>query len=88
MVDRPKSPARRRWIRVALRGVAAGLTVGVVARTAAQEKMTRQEADYQDSPKDIRMCATCTLFLPPKSCKVVDGEISPNGWCKLFVLAD
>jgi hypothetical protein len=88
MADRPKSPARRRWIRVALRGVAAGLTVGVVARAAAQEKMTRQEADYQDSPKDIRMCATCTLFVPPKSCKVVDGEVSPNGWCKLFVLAD
>ena len=31
------------------------------------------------SPKDIRMCATCTLFEPPKSCKVVEGEISPNG---------
>ncbi len=88
MIDRLTSPARRRWIRIALRGVAAGLTVGVGARAAAQEKMSRREADYQDSPKDIRMCATCTLFLPPKSCKVVDGEVSPNGWCKLFVLAD
>jgi hypothetical protein len=88
MTDRLDSPARRRWMRGALRGVAAGLAVGVVARTTAQEKLTRREAEYQDSPKDIRMCATCTLFLPPKSCKVVDGEISPEGWCKLFVLAD
>jgi hypothetical protein len=87
-IDRLTSPARRRWIRIALRGVAAGLTVGVVVQPAAQEKMSRREADYQDSPEDIRMCATCTLFLPPKSCKVVDGEVSPNGWCKLFVIAD
>lgn len=86
--DRPESPARRRWIRVALRGVAAGLTAGVIARTAAQEKLSQREADYQDSPKDIRMCATCSLFVPPRSCKVVDGEVSPDGWCKLFVLAD
>jgi hypothetical protein len=55
---------------------------------AAREKMSQEEAQYQDSPKDIRMCATCTLFEPPKSCKVVEGEISPNGWCKAFALAD
>jgi len=50
--------------------------------------MSKREAGYQDSPKDIRMCATCTLFEPPKSCKVVEGDVSPNGWCKAFVLAD
>jgi hypothetical protein len=50
--------------------------------------MSQKEAEYQDSPKDIRMCATCTLFEPPKSCKVVAGEISPNGWRKAFALAD
>jgi hypothetical protein len=54
----------------------------------AQQKMTKQEAEYQDTPKDIRMCATCTLFEPPRSCKVVEGDISPNGWCKAFALAD
>jgi hypothetical protein len=50
--------------------------------------MSKQEAEYQDTPKDIRMCATCTLFVPPHSCKVVDGDISPKGWCKAFALAD
>jgi hypothetical protein len=64
------------------------LSAGVVARAIAQEKLSQREADYQDSPKDIRMCGTCSLFVPPKSCKVVAGEISPEGWCKLFVLAD
>jgi hypothetical protein len=41
--------------------------------------MSRQQAEYQDYPKDIRMCATCTLFEPPKSCKVVEGDVSPTG---------
>jgi hypothetical protein len=88
MTDRLESPARRRWMQVTLRGVAVGLTAGVVARAPAQEKLSQREADYQDSPKDIRMCGTCSLFVPPQSCKVVAGEISPEGWCKLFVLAD
>lgn len=88
LTNRLESPARRRWMRVALRGVAAGLTVGLAAPASAQEKLSQREADYQDSPKDIRMCGTCSLFVPPQSCKVVDGKISPEGWCKLFVLAD
>jgi hypothetical protein len=62
--------------------------LGTAAMAAGQEKISQKDAQYQDSPRDIRMCATCTLFLPPRSCKVVSGEVSPNGWCKLFVIAD
>jgi hypothetical protein len=64
------------------------LTPGATFSANARDKMSQQEAEYQDSPKDIRMCATCTLFEPPKSCKVVEGDVSPNGWCKAFALAD
>jgi hypothetical protein len=88
MTDRLRSPARRRAIRIALRGMTAGLAAGWAARARAQDKLSRKDADYQDSPKDIRMCGTCSLFVPPRSCKVVDGDVSPTGWCKLFVLAD
>jgi hypothetical protein len=45
-------------------------------------------SDYQDSPKGIQMCATCTLFEVPRSCKVVEGDISPNGWCRDYAMAD
>ncbi len=72
-------------------GIIAGMASLVHATTApanAREKMSKQEAEYQDRPKDIRMCATCTLFEPPKSCKVVEGDVSPSGWCKAFALAD
>jgi hypothetical protein len=79
------SPPRRRLMGGALAALALGLTC---RRVRAQQKMSKQEAEYQDSPKDIRMCATCTLFERPSSCKVVEGDVSPNGWCKAFALAD
>ena len=79
---------RRRLLRGTLSVFAFVLTRSTISRAQAQQKMSKQEAEYQDSPKDIRMCATCTLFEPPKSCKVVEGDVSPNGWCKAFVLAD
>jgi hypothetical protein len=79
---------RRRFLRGALAVFASALTRSATSRAQAQQKMSKQEAEYQDGPKDIRMCATCSLFEPPKSCKVVEGDVSPNGWCKAFVLAD
>jgi hypothetical protein len=79
---------RRGLLRGALAVFASALTRSALSPAQAQQKMSKQEAEYQDSPKDIRMCATCTLFEPPKSCKVVEGDVSPNGWCKAFVLAD
>jgi hypothetical protein len=53
-----------------------------------QAKASKREAEYQDQPRDIRMCATCTLFEAPRACKVVQGDVSPKGWCKFFALAD
>jgi hypothetical protein len=77
----------RRRVLAALCGL---LGVGLARRARADDgpKLTRAEAEYQDTPKDIRMCATCSLFLPPKACKVVAGDVKPEGWCKLFELAD
>jgi hypothetical protein len=79
---------RRRFLRGALAVFASALTRSATSRAQAQQRMSKQEAEYQDGPKDIRMCATCSLFEPPKSCKVVEGDVSPNGWCKAFVLVD
>jgi hypothetical protein len=30
----------------------------------------------------------CSLFEAPKYCKVVEGEVSKDGWCKAFAMAD
>jgi High potential iron-sulfur protein len=54
----------------------------------ASDKMTKARAEYQDTPNGIYSCGNCTLFVAPSSCKVVEGEVSTDGWCKAFALAD
>jgi hypothetical protein len=87
MVEKRVDGPRRKLVRAIANGVSAGLLLRITP-SEASEKMTRQQAEYQDTPRDIYSCATCTLFEPPKYCKVVEGEVSKNGWCKAFALAD
>ena len=58
------------------------------ARAEAADKMTKARAEYQGTPNGIYSCATCTLFVAPDACKVVEGEVSPDGWCKAYAMAD
>src|SRR5258706_7900039 len=46
---------------------------GACARAGAPTADARR-GRVSGHAKDIRMCATCTLFLPPKACKVVEGD--------------
>jgi hypothetical protein len=87
MVENPVDGSRRKLMRAVASGVTAGLLLRI-SPTDASEKMTRQQAEYQDAPSGLYSCGMCTLFEPPTSCKVVDGEISKDGWCKAFALAD
>jgi len=79
--------SRRNAIRTVAGGISAGLLLRI-SQAHADEKMTREQAQYQSTPNGIFSCATCSLFERPKSCKVVDGEVSEDGWCKVFALAD
>lgn len=67
------------------------LGVGLVAATGAisgralaQSKLSKQQAKYQDEPKGGQRCDGCVQFMAPDSCKLVDGKISPSGWCMLY----
>jgi hypothetical protein len=79
--------SRRAAIGAAVQG-AAGALLFCAAGAQAADKMTRAQAEYQDTPNGIYSCSTCTLFEAPNSCKVVEGEVSKDGWCKAFALAD
>ena len=35
-------------------------------------------------PKGNESCGTCPYFEFPKSCVVVEGDISVNGWCPMY----
>ena len=63
----------------------AAIAAGSFAPAAAQSgKMTQQAAAYQDGPKNGQKCLDCSFYVQPQACKLVDGTISPVGWCKFF----
>jgi hypothetical protein len=91
MVDQRSDRTRRNMMRTVVQGILQGISAGLLVRISqadAADKMTLKQAEYQDSPQGIYSCGMCTLFEPPKSCKVVEGEVSKYGWCKVFALAD
>lgn len=65
-------------------GGAAILAAGLSAQPA-EAKMAETAAGYQASAKDGKSCSTCSLFEAPSSCKLVDGTISPNGYCRFYI---
>jgi hypothetical protein len=66
-----------------------GLSAALPARAGEQPaQMSQIAAAYQGTPNGLFSCAVCTFFIRPRGCKVVSGDISPTGWCKLFDLPD
>jgi hypothetical protein len=65
-------------------------TIGAAAAGAQdykpqiQKKLTQAAARYQDHPKGSEICGSCPYFVSPKSCVVVEGEISATGWCPIY----
>jgi len=87
MVDGRTCWSRRKVMGAVSKVASVGLLLRI-APAGASDKMTRQQAEYQDTPNGIYSCGVCTLFEAPNVCKVVDGEVSKDGWCKAFAMAD
>ena len=66
----------------------AGAAVGLAGRAAALERSTKAKAHYQDNPKDVRSCVTCSYFVSRNACTVLEGEVSKHGFCDLYVMVD
>lgn len=86
------SGSSRRTFMRAIGVVAAGATCGRAAAEAQeykpqdQKKLAQAAVRYQDHPKGNESCGTCPYFIFPKSCVVVEGEISATGWCPIYTL--
>lgn len=74
-------PTRRAVLQGAL---AATIVAGSVARARAQVKAKQSMVQYQQKPKGDQECDKCLHWVPPDSCKMVEGKINPKGWCTLF----
>lgn len=73
---------------IAVSGVAAGTVF--LGHQAKAQKASKEAMRYQGQPKNGQKCSGCSLFIPGESassngtCQVVEGEISPEGWCVSF----
>jgi hypothetical protein len=58
--------------------------------TTAQAKGSKAQFKYQTSPKNGQKCSQCRFFIAGKTptangtCQIVDGSITPSGWCTAF----
>jgi hypothetical protein len=64
---------------------AAGAAPLFVSGSAPAAQLAPTAVSYQAAPKDGKKCSDCKLFVAPRSCKSVSGDIAPEGWCKLWV---
>ncbi len=62
----------------------------VAATLPAEAKGSKAQFKYQTTPNNGHKCSQCTFFIAGSSatangtCKIVDGSISPSGWCTAF----
>jgi hypothetical protein len=75
--------SRRGLLRGAAFAAGGGALLAASA-ASAQSKVSQKLAQYQGAPKGTARCDGCQQWAPPSGCKVVEGKISPSGWCVLF----
>jgi hypothetical protein len=44
-------------------------------------KRPKEKVGYRDQPYEGRSCAKCVLYVGNGQCVIVEGEVSPDGWC-------
>jgi anaerobic selenocysteine-containing dehydrogenase len=89
MSDRPtpceRRVSRRDFLNVAAVGGGAIVALGMSSSaSAATKKFSQKQAHYQPVPKSGQRCQNCSLWQAPTSCQVVEGQVSPAGWCILY----
>lgn len=48
-------------------------------------KISQERARYQGQPNGGKKCGDCRHFIADQgACRLVEGRISPNGWCTLW----
>ncbi|MEJ2697925.1 MAG: high-potential iron-sulfur protein [Candidatus Sulfobium sp.] len=90
MYEYPDKKISRRTL---LKGAAAVTGVALTSAftgKARAAKASKAAMKYQDKPNGDQQCDDCMFFIPGKTpkangtCQVVEGSISPHGWCTAF----
>ena len=87
MNDRSKKLTRTEFVQGAIVLPALAGLFYASAAPARAAKGSKTQYKYQDKPNGSKKCSNCTFYIPGSSptasgtCKIVDGSISPNGYC-------
>jgi len=80
--------SRRGILKAGLTVLAGTVAVATAARAqdaAGGDKVEQSSVQYQDKPSDDGLkCSGCVNFVVPNACKVVLGNISPEGYCVAY----
>jgi len=80
-------PSRRRVLKGAASIGGAAVLANALESAAQQKpkaglkKRSKESVGYRDEPLEGRSCAKCVLYVGHGECVIVEGEVSPNGWC-------
>jgi hypothetical protein len=81
-MDHNQKLSRRSVLKGAALLAGAALTSSLVPPNEALAQQASQEAmQYQDKPNGDKRCSNCLNFVPTTSCAIVEGTVSPNGYC-------
>jgi hypothetical protein len=79
-------PGRRQFCRRLLMSTLAGVGLGAgSARARETFKMSKLTAGYtlrEETASEI--CGHCLYFIVPEECMIVEGKVSPYGWCTYY----
>jgi hypothetical protein len=93
MVSAPDKLAARRSLlnrAASLATLLVAPTLTTITQALAEGKLAKSKVNYQETPKAGKDCDDCLHFIPGKTaaisgtCKLVEGDISPRGYCLAF----
>jgi hypothetical protein len=82
--------SRARFVQTAIILPAFAAALTSLPAEAQAPKGSKTQFKYQDTPKNGQQCSGCTFFIAGKTstasgtCKIVQGDISPKGWCQAW----
>ncbi len=82
--DKTVNTSRRSMLAGGVAVLAAGAAALAAHGAKADDKLAQDVVQYQKTPNEGNKCSICVNFVAPNACKIVAGDISPEGWCVAF----
>ena len=82
--DADNGISRRNLLSLVIAGGGVFIAAAMPSAAVAGSKVAQKAVKYQAAPKGKAQCDNCRQWQAPAACKLVDGVISPSGWCSIY----